>query len=78
MQAIPLCETRCYAPGAAVGSAPRAVGRPAAKTPIPIVIPWPPRTREGRHRRYSGEAARDQNSACSRLRGAAAVMTPLL
>ena len=40
MQQIPYGETRCYGDlAAAVGSAPRAVGRACGKNPIPIVIP---------------------------------------
>jgi methylated-DNA-[protein]-cysteine S-methyltransferase len=40
MRAIPYGETRCYGElAAAVGSAPRAVGRACGRNPIPIVIP---------------------------------------
>jgi methylated-DNA-[protein]-cysteine S-methyltransferase len=40
MRAIPYGETRCYGDlAAAVGSAPRAIGRACGKNPIPIVIP---------------------------------------
>ncbi|MGE5268034.1 MAG: methylated-DNA--[protein]-cysteine S-methyltransferase [Thiohalocapsa sp.] len=40
MQEIPYGQTRCYGDlAAAVGSAPRAVGRACGKNPIPIVIP---------------------------------------
>ena len=40
MQQIPYGETRCYGDlAAAVGSAPRAVGRACGTNPIPIVIP---------------------------------------
>ncbi len=40
MRAIPYGKTRCYGElAAAVGSAPRAVGRACGRNPIPIVIP---------------------------------------
>ncbi len=40
MQQIPYGETRCYGDlAAAIGSAPRAVGRACGRNPIPIVIP---------------------------------------
>ncbi|HLY45931.1 MAG TPA: methylated-DNA--[protein]-cysteine S-methyltransferase [Stellaceae bacterium] len=40
MQQIPYGETRCYGDlAAAVGSAPRAVGRACGRNPIPVVIP---------------------------------------
>jgi len=40
MQAIPYGETRSYGElAAAIGSAPRAVGRACGRNPIPIVIP---------------------------------------
>jgi methylated-DNA-[protein]-cysteine S-methyltransferase len=56
MQQIPYGETRCYGElAAAIGSAPRAVGRACGKNPIPIVIPCHRVLAKGGLGGYSGE-----------------------
>lgn len=71
MQAIPFGETRCYGDlAAAVGSAPRAVGRACGRNPIPIVIPCHRVLGKGWLGGYSGSGGVDTKQALLTLEGA--------
>ena len=71
MQAIPYGETRCYGDlAAAVGSAPRAVGRACGRNPIPIVIPCHRVLAKGGMGGYSGEGGLATKQRLLALEGA--------
>ena len=71
MQQIPYGETRCYGDlAAAIGSAPRPVGRACGHNPIPIVIPCHRVLAKGGLGGYSGAGGLDTKQALLRLEGA--------